>query len=260
MSERERREAIVFLSHVLDEEVLSRFEELKRDTLPERDVYFAYDGSGTSRSHRRSARQHLGETLRIFSPSKILDVPYPNRYAHQETPGLIPGNTDLLYLHFSELEPSYSHYWFIEYDVAYTGPWSDLFAAFASSDADLLGTTLSPYQQQPDWYWWPSFEPTVNIDRTDWVRGFFPVIRLSMDAIDLLDNGYRAGWAGHFEVVIPTLLHYHGRDIEDIGGDGPFVAPDNRNRFYTTDTFRYRPVRHQPGQCPDTLWHPIKPE
>ncbi|MFW5697957.1 MAG: hypothetical protein ACOCX1_05320, partial [Fimbriimonadaceae bacterium] len=76
------------------------------------------------------------------------------------------------------------------------------------------------------------------------------------------------GWDGIYEVVWPTVLHNAGLTIEDFGGDGRFVRPENINRYYTSTpegvglspgTFVYRPMfRKVPNGSRDMLWHPVK--
>lgn len=260
------RTAVVFVSHVLHESVFDRFEKLARESA--HDVFFAYDATSASTGELQRVRETAGERARTFVASQVLDVDYPDPWTEQNRRVLVPGNTDLLYLYFARLEPAYSRYWFVEYDVAYTGHWSELFGAFENSSADLLGTTLQPYEHNPGWPWWKSLETVQEVDRHEWVRGFFPIVRLSRSALEHLDEGYRSGWSGHFEAVLPTLVAHHGLEIEDLGGDGLYVRDENRNRFYSnipeTDylspgTLTYRPTRARPGRARGKLWHPVKP-
>jgi len=262
------REAVVFVSHVFSGSVLSRFRKMKNEVPRQHDVFFLYDASDATAADIRFAQRIIGDPLRTFEVSQLFDVEYPNPWADSEQQ-TVKGNLDLLFVHFSQIEPSYSRYWFVEYDVAYTGHWSEVFEAFKESNADLLGTTLTPYEHRPDWYWWPSVDPASDINQSEWIRGFFPIIRLSTSGLEILNEAYQAGWSGHFEAVIPTLLQSQGLKIEDIGGNGPFVKSENCNRFYTNSperqtlspgSFVYRPTRPRPGMRAGTLWHPIKPD
>jgi hypothetical protein len=256
----------MYLSHTLDKSILDRFEKLERESHPRDDVFFAYDATDATDAELQRARDVVGDSLRLYRESEVLDVDYPDPWTDPEHRSFVPGNLDLLYLYLSRLEPDYERYWFVEYDVAYTGTWSDVFDAVTDS-ADVIGTTLHPYDLNPDWPWWSSLDPSPDVDRSEWVRGFFPLLGLSQEALDCVDEGYRAGWSGHAEVVIPTLASHHGLELEDIGSDGPYVREENRNRFYTNSpeysnmwpgTFIYRPARLEPGDEPDTLWHPVK--
>jgi hypothetical protein len=262
------RTAVVLISHTLHQDVRARFLKLKHELRSHEDAYFVYDATDTTTEELSQARELIGDSLRAVTAPEILDVDYPSPGVEPEQETLVPGNLDLLYIHVSQIEPDYSRYWFIEYDVVYTGAWSELFDAFDRSNADVVGTTLVPYNRISNWYWWDTFNPAPDLEPSAWLRGFFPIIRLSREALDFLDDGYRAGWSGHFEAVVPTLAHHRGLKIEDIGGDGPFVRTENYNRFYTNTpgrdtlfpgTFVYRPVRARPGFRSGKLYHPVKP-
>jgi hypothetical protein len=84
-----------------------------------------------------------------------------------------------------------------------------------------------------------------------------------------MDRFYREGWTGHCEVTWATLLHTAGLRIADLGGNGEFVAAQNRGRFYentmtslehSPGTFVYRPMKLPwPRLRRNMLWHPVKP-
>ena len=260
--------AVVFLSHRTAPAVRNRFSTLVADTPSSHDVYFLYDATNATAEDERTVRDLAGDQLRTFVHADIVPDAYPNPWIDPTRKQLIPGNTDLLFLHFSQLEPGYACYWFIEYDVAYTGSWTTFFEAAGRSSAALLGTTLYPYTRRPEWYWWPTFDPSIDLPRSEWLCGFFPIVRLSDELLGRLHEAYLAGWSGHVEAVLPTLARYHDLPIEDLGGDGPYVPPGHTNRFYTNSpergrlspgTFVYRPVRARPGRTVDMLWHPVKP-
>jgi hypothetical protein len=261
------RTAVVLVSHTLHRTVLRRFAKLEREIPPHHDAFFAYDATDATAETLGRARNAVGNRLLPFDRGRVTDTEYPDPWADPERQ-TIRGNFGLLYLHCARLAPGYSRYWFIEYDVVYTGEWTELFRTFENSAADVVGTTLGAVEHNPDWHWWQSLETTPDIDRSEWRRGFFPVVRLSRDVLARVDEGYRAGWSGHFEAVLPTLARHHGLELEDIGGDGPYVSDNNRNQFYVNTpgndrlspgTFVYRPVRSRPGVLPGKLWHPVKP-
>lgn len=260
---------MVFLTHVIHESVLDRFRRLERETGPRADVYLFFDATAATTEERQRARTVAGDRLHTFVQSRVTDTDYPDPWADPARPEVVPGNVDLLYLHVSRTLPDYSRYWFVEYDVDYTGTWSEFFEAFESSTAELVGTTIRSYEDPPDWYWWPAFDPSPDVDRTEWRRGFFPVVRLSETILELVDEAYRAGWSGHSEAVLPTLAAYHDLDMEDVGGEGAYVSAGNENRFYTNTperrtlspgTFVYRPARSRAGIRSGKLYHPIKPD
>jgi len=261
--------AVAFVSHRVSPSVRTRFRDLVAETPDSHDVYFLYDATDATVEDERAVRQLAGERLRTFVASDITTNPYPNPWADPTRKQLLPGNTDLMFLHFSQMEPAYDRYWFIEYDVVYTGSWRTFFETFDDAPADLLGTTLHPYDRRPNWYWWPSFETPFELDRSEWISGFFPIVRISKELLTHVHEAYLNGWSGHHEAVLPTLANHQKLSIEDIGGDGPYVRDGHTNRFYTNSpsvdflfpgTFIYRPVRARPNGAPGMLWHPVKPD
>ena len=76
------------------------------------------------------------------------------------------------------------------------------------------------------------------------------------------------GLGGHYEFNVPSVAAQNGMSLEDFGGDGRYVAPGNRNRFYFARGAAYT---HSPGKLrvsgrisgccggKNTLWHPVKP-
>ena len=125
-----------------------------------------------------------------------------------------------------------------------------------------------PKSECSGWDHWDSIQLESFPDIVKMIRGFFPVYRISRRALEYLDACYLLGSAGHMEGLMPTLLYNGGFQIEDIGGEGPFVAEGCTNRFYTNcptttrlspGTLVYRPVLRQAGKAPNKLWHPVKP-
>jgi hypothetical protein len=75
------------------------------------------------------------------------------------------------------------------------------------------------------------------------------------------------GWAGYNEMSWAMILDFAGIPIRDIGGNGPYVAPEDRDQHYidrSPDDFRKLgsfgtlQIRLIPGRERDVLWHPIK--
>ena len=181
------------------------------------------------------------------------------------------GHTDLIALHFFRTHPEFAYYWFVEYDVRFSGAWRDFFSAFEHSDADFLSTSIRRASRDPNWMHWPTLHPPENENPPpvdEMLCSFMPIFRISHRGLQMIDRAYREGWTGHCEASWPTILYRAGCSIEDIGGDGEFVRPQNRNRFYTNNpsdvdlapgSVVFRPVRWKAGSSRNRLWHPVKP-
>jgi hypothetical protein len=265
-----RRSAILLLNHAADRSLFDFCARLRAETSSAYDVFLLSDRTRRSVS-LGTAPPNTGE--RVFTLDDLVSLGYPGKQDIAE-PGkkersLRLGNAELPVLLFHREHPGYDFYWVVEYDVRYSGSWGTFFAAFESSHADLLGTSLIRHSEFPGWSHWHSLRLTTK-DAADAepLRGFFPVYRVSRRALECLHDVYLGGCAGHMETLMPTVLHRAGLELEDIGGDGEFVKPENRNRFYTNDprtndlspgTFVYRPVHAAIGPDPGKLWHPVKP-
>jgi hypothetical protein len=186
---------------------------------------------------------------------------------NQSKESIVPGNCIFPILLFAREHPV-GYIWKVEYDTRFSGDWKFLFQQFVNNESDLLGTTIYRYDFRPEWNWWKSLKaPNRSLDTKLLLRGFFPVFRLSQKAYRILNDAYEEGWSGHYEVSIPTILNYYGCSIEDIGGDGEFVKPGNRNRFYTNTpaapglapgTFVCPPHDCNDSSVSNLLYHPIK--
>ena len=139
-----------------------------------------------------------------------------------------------------------------------------------ASAADLVTTTIyyqreTPQKELPVPFRSPSFARYPDAAR---LRAFLPIYRLSRRGFEAVDRAYRAGADGHHEQIWPTVLHHAGLALEDIGGNGRWVRPENVDRFYFNEpgsfsmapgTFVWRPAFHRVMRRRNTLWHPVKP-
>jgi hypothetical protein len=255
------REAVCLLTHFLDDRIVGIFRRLAAEAGDGRDAFVLFNRSDDNNPGFRPPPD-----LRIFSfvEDDLRALGYPHKGRHIQDVDI-----ELFSFPFHRAHPEYRRVWVVEYDVDYTGRWSELFDAFRHSGADLLATSIHRHAVNPGWENWDSVRgPAGRPAAERLLRAFLPFSRLSEAAYQALDQAYRKGWRGHYECTIPTILTLAGLKIEDIGGGGEFVLPGNRNRFYTSTptandlspgTFVFRPIRIATGERPDTLWHPVKP-
>jgi hypothetical protein len=186
------------------------------------------------------------------------------------------GHQDLPVMKFFLEQPDFDRYWIIEDDVRCSGPWADVFDDLARSKADLLMTVVQNYRENPAWYWWNYIvtgDELLPLEQR--VKGFLPFCRLSAACLRAVDQTYRHGWGGHYELTWASIAHASALSIEDIGGEGSYTPPERRGRFYTCTstsgtlfpgTFVYRPPFHDMGVSEfaknvmphSMLWHPVK--
>jgi len=183
---------------------------------------------------------------------------------------LLPGSNHFPLLAFYLNYPDYAYYWCIEDDVVFNGDWDYFFAAFQNYPHDFVSCHIRSYDEEPDWFWWNSLlHPDEFIPKNKRIRSFNPIYRISNRALAFIHRALTDYWAGHHEVVFPTLLHENGFTIMDFGGDGSFVLQENKNLFYTSSqsngngvltegTMRFRPSWNITGNEKNKLYHPVK--
>ena len=261
-----RSTVVFFVSHVLDENMLRVFDRLTREAPADHDVLFLLN----SDAPLPEAGALLGSRLVRTCDEELLQLGYPAKCRRQGWD--IQGNADLIFLQAQRRRPDYERYWFIEYDVHWEGRWDVLFEHFRGSDADVLATIVCPIDEVSHAIGVLVEPPLVFPEGLGWgasqlVRAFLPLCRLSRAALDAMDAAYRGGLAGHYEFLVATTAAQAGLVLEDIGGQGRYVRPENENRFYfaakgrytlSPGTFVFRPSPTVLPR-PNTLWHPIKP-
>jgi hypothetical protein len=202
----------------------------------------------------------------VYGPDAIDTLAYPVKGAARPF-RLIPGNCDLVPLLFRRWHTQYAQYWVVEDDVEYSGDIHTLFAGLADREGDLLASHLA--RGYDDWTYASMLRAPVEAMTPDcsWLV-FLTFFRISGAALDMIDAYYRAGWSAHSENAWATILKHGGMTVIDFGGNGEFVAEEDRNQRYLglandgfnkQGSFGTMNIRLRPGRRPHVLWHPIKP-
>lgn len=245
------KQAVLYLTNKSNEWTLSAFHALEQSLQGMADVYFAYHQQGDVLP---VSLQNI-ENLFVFTSDVLNEL----GYTPIEKGKLVPGSNHFPLLKFFKENQCYDYYWLVEDDVRFSGDWKDFFDSFASSTSDFLSSVIETKAENPTWYWWTSLK-TGNevIAEEKLLKSFNPIYRLSSLALVCIDAHLRIGWMGHYEVLLPTLLYNKGFLLEDFGGEGTFVRPENNAKFYDDTSMRIAPVL--PDDRKNYLFHPVKEE
>jgi hypothetical protein len=243
---------ILFLTHKIDDQIINEFENIKRTGL---DIALVHNGE---------KNDSIPTPNYCFTAEDIWEQYYPAidkeiiTYQH------------LVVLNFYQnYSKKYDYYWAIEYDVRFTGDWVHFFSQFDKNSADFITSHIRHYHEEPGWLGWEKMKSPPGKEKTeDYLRSFNPIYRISKEALEYIDKQIKAGYAGHNEVLFPTLI-YHNDDLKmtDFGGSGTFVeGAVNKNYISRSDkdgeifggTFRFRPTMNKIGMRKNKLYHPIK--
>jgi hypothetical protein len=251
-------QAVVFFTHLFGRTIERRYRKLESD-LSELAQIFILAPLGASIPSQYSRKTYFFdyENLRAGAAHVIGDK-------------LIPGNVHLVALDFYCNHPGFKYYWFIEYDVVFTGNWSTLFMSTERDSADLLAAHIRTLTEEPKWPWWNTLDlPGCPMARPLWLRAFFPVYRISSEGLRAVNECVKSGWSGHFEGLVPCAVHSASLSISDLGGAGRQTPKDRRHRFYSSfssnagkflnaGTLRHRPPHYFPRLRRNTIFHPVK--
>lgn len=245
------KQAVLYLTNKSNEWTLSSFHALEQSLQGKADVYFAYHQQGDVLP---VSLQNI-ENLFVFTSDVLKEL----GYTPIERGKLVPGSNHFPLLKFFKENQCYDYYWLVEDDVRFSGDWKDFFDSFASSTSDFLSSVIETKAENPTWYWWTSLK-TGNevIAEEKLLKSFNSIYRLSSQALVCIDAHLRIGWMGHYEVLLPTLLYNKGFLLEDFGGEGTFVRPENNAKFYDDTSMRIAPVL--PDDRKNYLFHPVKEE
>ena len=206
--------AVMYYTHFVSEIVSSHLDKLRK-LRPE----FALFAIGCCPD--RSTLDPLATAnieVRSYDRDDLRTLPY-SRQLENVNWTTLRGSADLAIMRFFRGNPNFDYYWVIEYDVRYTGDWVLLLDELAGSSAALLCSHLTTRKQNPDWMHWKSFTcADGSVESPDLIRAFLPFVRLSRDLMRAIDERCRLGWAGHYEVLWPTIAREVGLPIEEIGG------------------------------------------
>lgn len=254
------KQVVLLMAHFYNKSILEKLEKLKTELdgsvydivlLLNDEVGLRIEDSGNNDVFRFSALD-----LNVLGYEPI-----------EET--LIPGSVYFAVLYFYKMYPCYSYYWFIEYDVFFTGKWNMLFNAFESYHADFLSSHVERFDESKNgmWTWWYR-GLDVNVALEKCIKSFNPICRYSTNALKCLDKFLKLGICGHQEVVVPTIINEEGGILCDFGGTGEFVQKGFEDRFYIQSpgvhmgTLRYRPVFSEQDVLSsgiyNKIFHPVK--
>lgn len=185
---------------------------------------------------------------------------------------MIPGSCHFPLMRFFLDNPSYSHYWFIEYDVEFAGRWSVMMDDCHEHlfDYDFLSSHVERFSNKKNrnWPWW-YWHNHAGFPLNDCVKGFNPISRYSSQSLRSLDQYQKQGYSAHSEVLITTCLFHGGMKMGDLGGRGDFVPNGFIDKYYLSaplqtngGTMRYRPLYSmeeiQSTHLCNKLFHPLK--
>jgi len=238
---RELRIAILYRSHFYNRMIERQYRKL-RDDFPAADVILGLDIT-------KIPNVKLPPDVRAFTfTTSDLKAAYPQFRSMMY-------NCEYPALYFWQSHPDYDYYWLIDNDVRFTGNWSEFLTPFSQrDDYALLACIARSGEEEPDFSW----KDHKNISLTKPFYVFYSVVRFSNVALALMDKKFREGVEGFVEVIGSSLVYEAGMKVGDFSGKPQWTPSYVTRKFYTDETFRYRPIRWSAGHEKGMLYHPVK--
>jgi hypothetical protein len=260
-------QAVLFATHVWSEPICSRFIKLRDELDSSADVYLLLDESNAevTENWRKALGANSAKQIFSFTLNSLLLLGFPTFKANT----LVPGSAHFPVLLFAQ-EKTYTYYWIVEYDVQFMGNWKELLDNFNEQPHDLLCSHITIFPDIPNWPWWRSLEipkrlyGQINLSAKTFLKGFFPIYRISKAGIMCVLEAHRNGWTGHYETLVPSALSNSGLLVEDFNSLGRFYSPGGIAQgegALPLSSLRWQPnIRLSELTDHDTklLFHPIK--
>lgn len=244
--------ALIFMTHRFDKLAQKQFLTLKRQIPSDFEIFIMAE-EGTAIPEACLNQTHF------FDFSKIKHK--ASKYIRNS---VVPGNMHLAALDFFEKKSQFKYYWFVEYDVFFTGNWFDFFQYFSNDSTDLLCPRIKTVLEDPTWSWLPSIEmPSAILPKENWKIGFFPIYRISNRGLHAVNRKVSEGWSGHFEGLLVNMVENSGFSFAQFGGKGTFTPLERKKLFLSQPNsgkpyFRFRPVISFIPFKKNILVHPVK--
>ncbi len=256
-----QKQTVLLMSHFFNSMIEEKYRRLYKELDAEQyDVFLLFN----TNSKNEVARIPASIPFCAYDPDDLNELGYVPICEK-----LLPGSCHFPVLRFYKEHAEYSYYWFIEYDVEFTGEWSVLMDGFSQSGADFLGAHIASYdiQRNNNWVWWQTCNHS-GYPIAQCIRAFHPICRYSNAALAYIHQYQSRGFSAHSELLIPTCLYNAGFTLEDFGGIGEFVRSGNENRYYMDNhntellcTLRYRPGfsnEYVKNCIAQKIYHPVK--
>ena len=163
-----------YYTHYCSDAVMKEF-LLVRDALPENFdlVVSGYNPETFALDRFRDS----GAEAILFSRQDLETLPYKEKLRNANW-ATTRGSGDLVPCAVFRKRPYYDYYWFLEYDVRFSGKWRDILALLSETSADLLCVHINKYADKENWSQWDTIKSSGSeIDKKVLLGGFMPFLQ-----------------------------------------------------------------------------------
>lgn len=257
------KNCILYLSHIINDDIANHFLKLKNDVEKTYDIYFIFDSNSNYYFETKKYADKI-DFIYINSKQQLNELGY-ERFEKDTCVGI-----EYWYLQYFAIKlnnKEYDYYWLMEYDVVFNGNYNNFFKDIDDNIYhDFVTQQIESYYDSVDWYWWKfSIEPKYyNNNKYNLLHSFNPIFRLSKNAVLFIDHFLKTNKiSGFYEYLLITLLFNNNFSIFSINNDKnlQFTNDMYNKKYCNNNTFKYRPfIKNYDiinNGC-DILYHPFK--
>lgn len=261
------KNCILYLSHIINDDIVNHFLKLKNDVKKTYDIYFIFDSNSNYYFETKKYADKI-DFICINSKKQLNELGY-ERFDNNTTIGIAYWFLQYFVIKLNHKE--YDNYWLMEYDVIFNGNYNDFFSDIDDNiHNDFVTQITESYYDSMDWYWWKDYanfnidEKYYNYNKNYLFHSFNPIFRLSINAIMFMDCFLKTNKVnGHYEYLLITLLFNNGFSIFSINDDKnlQFTNDKYNKKYCNQNTFKYRPfitINDIINNSVNFLYHPFK--
>ena len=244
------------------------YSSLKR-YIPDLDFHVVTFDAAADQGRRQQTFDNIVVPHTIYNADSLGSLEYPHRPTKGNFSLTARGYVDLPVILFWLDNMKYRRFWVMEDDVEYTGDFGAFIKEIDETNSN-IGLACTHLRKLPDdWNYTYMFSSGTDVLPPTMLKRvcFLPFFCITGAALSAIHSAYMRGWTGYNEMSWAIILDFAGIPIRDIGGNGPYVAPEDRNLryidksnedFQKLGSFGTLNIRLFPGRERNILWHPIK--
>lgn len=254
-------EVVCFITYKNDSTSIKHFQQLQNDLKNniDVDVYLLYNNS-TEKLHNE-----LYEANNVYEFNKqiVEQNGFEFHYYYWINKGDFYGhNNELIWLNFYKTHKNYNKYWFIDYDILYTGNWNDIIKECKKHEYDLCSCNIMlRYPIDPSFKY--HVKDTYKFNHKKFLHAFTPIVAFSNNTMNYLINVYDDGNFGFCETFIPSILYYNYDNfkilnLNDLGFVEDYKVTEND--YYSSMSPTDYKIQDIVNFKPNILYHAVKNE
>lgn len=256
------KDTVVIMTHLLNDTVFERYRKLRDDLSKDK-----YDVILLINNYKRNISEDdinsiSQDILYYHQTREKINSLVNSRYYVHECPQdeFIWLNLHLAYLEFYlEFKNMYDSFYYVEYDVVFTGNWSLLFDDIEKHpDIDFLAAKFRIFSKHDPWWWFKDRGTTIDIPENDRWGSFNAFLKISHKAFEYLCKQLHQQTGAFHELALITYLKQAGFRCVSLWPDNYDVVEDLSGKYCNSEIFDFESHTRISKQQNNKLYHPVK--